>query len=239
MSCHNLPHKDQCSTTKKDTTSTRKNFKTRNRGNKTKESKLSSDEEKTSSTNEESEIIDHIRNVKHRGVGSDKARSIQPQETTCTDNKAQESKEDEVIFERDAVSRRKDNFIAETERTQPRSNRVAKSIEVAEDDEDHRSVKKTELRRDNRYNERRGCGEDQLGNRRYNQYGRKKYNLRSRGHTNHDVDLQAVNAIEPKSSSLVKARDWNCISKPEPAVFHNYFYVLNDGQQYSQQIQFN
>ena len=35
---------------------------------------------------------------------------------------------------------------------------------------------------------------------------KKKYNLRSRAHTNH-VDFQAVNAIKAESSSPVKAGD--------------------------------
>ena len=64
MSCHNLPHNDQYSTTKKDTASPRKNFKLTNSGNETEEIKLSSDEEESNSSDEESEIIDHIRNLK-------------------------------------------------------------------------------------------------------------------------------------------------------------------------------
>ena len=47
---------------------------------------------------------------------------------------------------------------------------------------------------------RRECSDGQLGNRKNNQYGRKKYNLRSRGHVNH-VEQQTVNAIEAESSS--------------------------------------
>ena len=62
--------------------------------------------------------------------------------------------------------------------------------------------------------------------------------MRSRGHANH-VELQAVNAIEPESSSHFQAGAWNCISKPPPADFHNYSYVLGDDQQDSQQMQFN
>ena len=62
--------------------------------------------------------------------------------------------------------------------------------------------------------------------------------MRSRGHTN-QVDLQAVKAIKAEFSSHVKAEDWNCISKPPSAVFHNYSHVLRDDKQYSQQMQFN
>ena len=128
MSCHNLPLNDQYSTTKKDTTSPRKNFKLKNSRNKSEESKLSSDDEKSSSRDEESEIIDHIWNLRYRGVGPGKVRSRQPQEATRTDKKVQESKEDEVMVERDVVLKKEDNVIAETERTQTRSNRVVKSI---------------------------------------------------------------------------------------------------------------
>ena len=134
MSCDNLPHNDQYSTTKKDPASLRKNFKLTNSGNKTEESKFSSDEEKSSCSDEESEIIDRIRNLKYRGIGPDKVRSRQPQEATHTDKKVQESKEDKVMFERDVVSKKEANVIAETERTQPRGNRVVKSIKLSEDD---------------------------------------------------------------------------------------------------------
>ena len=65
MSCHNSPHNDQYSTTKKDTASPRKNFKLANSGNTTEKSKLSSDEEKSSSSDEGSAIIDRIRNLKY------------------------------------------------------------------------------------------------------------------------------------------------------------------------------
>ena len=174
MSCHNLPHNDQYSTTKKDTASPRKNFKLTNSGNKTEESKLSSDEEKSSSSDEESEIIDHIRNLKYRGIGPGKVRSRQPQEATHTDKKVQESKEDKVMFERDVVSKKEANVIAETERTQPRGNRVVKLIKLSEDDKDHRSVNKTiELVRNNQYSGGREYSDGQLGNRRNSRYGRK------------------------------------------------------------------
>ena len=54
------------------------------------------------------------------------------------------------MFERDVVSKKEANVIAETERTQPRGNRVVKSIKLSEDDKDHGSVNKTiELVRDN------------------------------------------------------------------------------------------
>ena len=62
--------------------------------------------------------------------------------------------------------------------------------------------------------------------------------MRSREDTNH-VELQAVDATEAESSSHVKAGDWICISKPPPAVSHNYSYVLGDDKQDSQQMQFN
>ena len=138
-----MPHNDQYNTTKKDTTSPRKNFKLTNSDNKTEESKLRSDEEKSSSSDEESEIIDHIRNLKYRGIGLGKVRSRQPQEATHTDKKVQESKEDKVMFERDVVSKKEANVIAETERTQPRGNRVVKSIKLSEDDKGHRFTNKT------------------------------------------------------------------------------------------------
>ena len=64
-------------------------------------------------------------------------------QTTCTDKKAQESKEDEVMFEKDIVSKKEDNVITDTERTHPRGNRVVKSIELFGDDKGHRSVKTT------------------------------------------------------------------------------------------------
>lgn len=77
---------------------------------------------------------------------------------------------------------------------------MIKSTDASEDDEDHRSVKAIELMRNNQYNGRRECGDGQLGNRKDDQYGWKKYNLRSSGHTNHDVELQAVNATEAESN---------------------------------------
>ena len=112
-------------------------------GNKTEESKLSSDKEKSSSSDEESEIIDHIRNFKYKGVRPGKVRSGRPQEATRTDKKVQESKEDEVVFERDVASKKEANVIAETEKTPFRGNRVVKSIKLSEDDKDHRSANKT------------------------------------------------------------------------------------------------
>ena len=111
----------------------------------------------------------------YRGIGSGKVRTRQPQEATHTDKKVQESKEDEAVFERDVVSKKEDNVIAETERTQPRGNRVVKSIKLSEDDKNHRSVNKTiQLVRDNKYSGRRESSNGQLGNRRDDQYGRKK-----------------------------------------------------------------
>ena len=124
LPCHNLPHNDQYSTTKKDTASSRKSFKLTNSGNKTEESKLSSDEEKSSSSDEESEIIDHIRSLKYRGIGLGKVRSRQPQKASHTDKKVQESKQDKIMFERDVVSKKEAKAIAETERTQPRGNSI-------------------------------------------------------------------------------------------------------------------
>ena len=92
------------------------------------------------------------------------------------------------MFERDVVLKKED--IAEAERTQPRGNRVVKSTEQSVDDKDHGSVNKTiALVRYNKNSGRRECSDSHLGNRRNNQYGPKRYNLRSRGHTNHDVDL--------------------------------------------------
>ena len=186
MSCHNLPHNDQYSTTKIDTVSPRKNCKLTNSGNETEESTLSSDKENSSSS-EESEIIDHIRNLKYKGIAPGKVRSGQPQEATRTDKKVQESKEDEVVFERDVAPKKETNVIAETERTQLRGTRVVKSITLSENDKDHRSANKTiKLIRDNQYsgriecsdgqfqyNGRRECSDGQLENRRNNQYGRK------------------------------------------------------------------
>ena len=64
----------------------------------------------------------------------------------------------------------------------------------------------------------------------------KKYTLRGRGYMNHDADLQVANAVEAESFSHVKAGNWNCISKPLPAVFHNPSYILGDNQEYSQHI---
>ena len=77
-------------------------------------------------------------------VGTGNIRSRQHmKQTTCTDKKAQESKEDEVMFEKDIVSKKEDNVIADTERTHLRGNREVKSIELFEDDKGHRSVKTT------------------------------------------------------------------------------------------------
>ena len=67
----------------------------------------------------------------------------------------------------------------------------------------------------------------------------KKYTLRGRGYMNHDADLHVANAVEAESFSHVKAGNWNCISKPLPAVFHNPSYILGDNQEYSQQMKFN
>ena len=168
MACLIIQH--QYSTTEKDTASPRKNFKLRNRGKKARESKLSSDQEKTCSSDEESEIIDYIRNLKLRGISQGKVRSRQLQETTRTDNKVQESKEDEVMFERDVVLKKED--IAEAEITQPRGNRVVKSTEQSGDDKDHGSVNKTiALVRYNKNSGRRECSDGHLGNRRNNQCG--------------------------------------------------------------------
>ena len=46
-------------------------------------------------------------------------------------------------FEKDIVSKKEDNVIADTERTHLRGNREVKSIELFEDDKGHRSVKTT------------------------------------------------------------------------------------------------
>ena len=89
------------------------------------------------------------RNLKHRGIGPGKVRSWKQQETTCTDKKTRESKEDKVMFERNVVSKKEDNVIAETEGTEPKSNRVIKSTDTFEDDEYHRSVKAIGLMRNN------------------------------------------------------------------------------------------
>ena len=75
------------------------------------------------------------------------------------------------MFERNVVSKKEDNVIAETEGTEPKSNRVIKSTDTFEDDEYHRSVKAIGLMRNNQYNGRRECGDGQLGNRKNNQYG--------------------------------------------------------------------
>ena len=139
------------------------------------------------------------------------------------------------MFEKNVVTKKADNAIAETGRTQSSGNRMVKSIELSEDDKDYRSVKTIELVRDNQNSGRRKCNEGQLENRSNIRHGRKKYNLRSRGSTNHDVDLQTVNAVDAESSSHIKAGDWNCISNHPPAAFHNYSYVLGDHQKYSQQ----
>ena len=100
------------------------------------------------------------------------------------------------MFERDVVSEIEESGITETKINHPRGKRVVKSIKLSEDDKDHRSVKTIELMRDNEYSGRRECSDGHLRNRRNNQYGRKKYNLSSRGHMNHDEELKAVNAVE-------------------------------------------
>ena len=52
---------------------------------------------------------------------------------------------------------------------------MVKSIKLSEDDKNHRSVNKTiQLVRDNKYSGRRESSNGQLGNRRDDQYGRKK-----------------------------------------------------------------
>ena len=114
---------------------------------------------------------------------------------------------------------------------------MVKSIELSEDDKDYRSVKTIELVRDNQSSGRRKRNDGQLENRSNDQHGRKKYNLRSRG-IQIMMYLQTVNAVDAESSSHIKAGDWNCISNPPPAAFHNYSYVLGDDQKYSQQMQF-
>ena len=53
------------------------------------------------------------------------------------------------MFERNVVSKKEDNVIAETEGTEPKSNRVIKSTDTFEDDEYHRSVKAIGLMRNN------------------------------------------------------------------------------------------
>ena len=84
MSCHNLSHIDQYSTTRKDTVSPRKYHKQKNKEYMTEESKISNDEEKSSSSDEENEIVDHIRNLRYKGIGPGKVRSRRLQEVTHT-----------------------------------------------------------------------------------------------------------------------------------------------------------
>ena len=200
MSCHNLPHNDQYNKTNKDTTQPGKNYILRNKvSSKNKESKFSSDEENSSSSNEENEMVDHVRNLKFIGIEPSKVRSSQSQAATYDDRKKVcKSKEDEVMFERDVITNQADNIIAETGRTQSRGNRVVKSIELTEDEEDYRAVKTIELVRDNQYIDKIEYNDDQIENGSNNQHGRKKYNLRS------DEYLQTVNVVEADSSSRVR-----------------------------------